>query len=1041
MFKKLLAIIIGLSILTYSTAAMGLGDNPPNSPTDPAIVTVAATSPSSTAGSVQSVSVSVTTKNVTDGTAISAQLMDNSGSVSVDGVEPASGIIQSNTAVLSLTIPAGIAAGNYKIRVGIAALNIFDTSAGYVINAGAQPGIASAVASQSDGTAGSTQTVNVKVSTVNVSDGTNVTLQLTDLGGTAISGVNLSKSTINGNYASVDLTIPGTVAAGSYMVRVTVLTATKDIPYTINPQTNNPAIVSVRLSSYSQTQGVEASVNVTVTTANVTNAASVTADLVDSAGNAVAGVTQGTGSIYDNTATIAVKIPATIPAGSYKMKIGVSGISTPDATQNYSVAVPVLGITNISTTGASLGQGSISGNIVISGTSFSPVASENTVQIVDLNGTVIKNAQVTANPSATSLTAAIPADLVQGSYKVKVTVGSQSKVSTKTFTITAPMPDITSISVSEGASLVAGATSGTLTVTGVNFSSRPADNTLALVCGSTEITCVISSASVSQLKAAIPANLTAGTYTVKLSIGGVSDTFDGFTVVMPPKPAAPGKPAADSTTANSVILSWTPIQGAAGYNIYKSTDGTTYTKVNNTPVTDAGYTATGLTAGTTYHYKISAVNAAGESELSQELAITTNGGSNTIPIPPIPPVTPETGDNGSGTEENPPASGETATVLEGSTALTKVTSQVLDEAFKAAAEDNAGVKTATIKIEKIDGADKYSQELPAAPFTEAGAAEKINIETPLAKIVLPDNMFDNIDLGAADDITLSVGTGNISTLKKSVRDALKNKPVIELSASVGSKSISWNNPGAPVAVSIPYTPTSKELKDPEHIVVWYIDGKGNITTIPTGKYNSDTGMVTFTATHFSKYAVAYVSKTFSDLNKVEWARKLIEVLASKSIVTGRTEGAFLPAEAVTRAEFLYFLMNALGLSSEFDSNFSDIKSSDYYYNAIGMAKELGITGGVGNNKFMPDAKITRQDMMALTAHALNMAKKSIAKGSGADLTKFTDKSLVSSYAVEGVASLIKEGLVVGSGSKINPRGNTTRAEAAALIYRIYNKYN
>ena len=79
--------------------------------------------------------------------------------------------------------------------------------------------------------------------------------------------------------------------------------------------------------------------------------------------------------------------------------------------------------------------------------------------------------------------------------------------------------------------------------------------------------------------------------------------------------------------------------------------------------------------------------------------------------------------------------------------------------------------------------------------------------------------------------------------------------------------------------------------------------------------------------------------------------------------------------------------------------------------------------------------------MVLAEKALRLAKSLEAKGSPADLEKFADKSLIADYAVDSIASLVKEGLIVGSEGKVNPLGNTTRAEAAALLYRIYNSYS
>ena len=79
-------------------------------------------------------------------------------------------------------------------------------------------------------------------------------------------------------------------------------------------------------------------------------------------------------------------------------------------------------------------------------------------------------------------------------------------------------------------------------------------------------------------------------------------------------------------------------------------------------------------------------------------------------------------------------------------------------------------------------------------------------------------------------------------------------------------------------------------------------------------------------------------------------------------------------------------------------------------------------------------------MMVLTERALRMLKKYEVQGSASELDKFSDKSLVADYAVEGVASIVKEGLIIGSGGRLNPLGSTTRAEAAVFLYRIYNRF-
>src|SRR5690606_26525716 len=153
-------------------------------------------------------------------------------------------------------------------------------------------------------------------------------------------------------------------------------------------------------------------------------------------------------------------------------------------------------------------------------------------------------------------------------------------------------------------------------------------------------------------------------------------------------------------------------------------------------------------------------------------------------------------------------------------------------------------------------------------------------------IVFPEEMIEDIQGDEADKIQLTIQTAKKSDLPIELQNELKNKPIIQLSLAVDGKQIAWNNPNTPVTISIPYSPTSEELNDLEHIVIWYIDGDGNIVSVPNGRYNKETGKVTFTTTHFSKYAVAHVIKTFDDIKNVEWAKKPIEVLASKGIIKG-----------------------------------------------------------------------------------------------------------------------------------------------------------
>lgn len=349
---------------------------------------------------------------------------------------------------------------------------------------------------------------------------------------------------------------------------------------------------------------------------------------------------------------------------------------------------------------------------------------------------------------------------------------------------------------------------------------------------------------------------------------------------------------------------------------------------------------------------------------------------------------------------------------------------------------------ATIDIPMEQGVNSYAVSLPVAALISGTKEDKLTLSTELGKVVITGNMLSGVVESTSKEVLLEMEKGDKSKLSAKVKAVLGDRPFLKLTLMVDGKETVWSNPNAPVTVSLPYKPTmDDELKNPERIVVGYIDEVGNITTVPSGRYDSKTDTVTFTTSHFNNYGVAYVSKTFTDLGKVAWAKNAIEVLAAKDIV--KTEGnVFNPSSDITRADFLYSLVRALGLTAKVNGNFSDVQENSYYYNEIAVAKALGIANGIDNERFGSNNKITRQDMMVLTERALKIAEKLNRQGMVAnleELEKFIDKSQIASYAVNSVTTMVKEGLIEGNNSKINPTGYTTKAEAAVLLYRLYNK--
>ncbi|QGQ94885.1 hypothetical protein EHS13_08340 [Paenibacillus psychroresistens] len=416
-----------------------------------------------------------------------------------------------------------------------------------------------------------------------------------------------------------------------------------------------------------------------------------------------------------------------------------------------------------------------------------------------------------------------------------------------------------------------------------------------------------------------------------------------------------------------------------------------------------------------------------------------NGGGSTTPTNPVPAVpTIPVVDNGQ--KEFKDNLINVTPKLENGKAIAAISLSDFSKALENVKTDSQGESTVSIEIKAVDGTKEYVLQLPATLFNKESEHKNLEIKTPEGSVILPLNMFSEAETQGVKTIELSIASADASKLSNDIKQRIGSRPVVEISFNADGKVLHWNNPDVPVAVSIAYTPSKEELGNLEHIVVWYIDGTDAAIPVPNAQYDAATGMIVFTTTHFSKYAVAYNFTSFSDAAKFKWAQQSIEVMTSKGILNGTKDAAlFNPDRSITRDEFMDALVKTLGISAKFDTNFSDLNKSDTFYNSIGIAKKLGITLGTGENKFNPGAQITRQEMAVFLVRALKIANKTLADGTENDLKIFTDAPKIASYAKEYMADLVKDGILVGDGHTIIPLGHLTKAQAAVVLYRIYNK--
>ncbi|WP_128855682.1 S-layer homology domain-containing protein [Bacillus sp. CDB3] len=162
-----------------------------------------------------------------------------------------------------------------------------------------------------------------------------------------------------------------------------------------------------------------------------------------------------------------------------------------------------------------------------------------------------------------------------------------------------------------------------------------------------------------------------------------------------------------------------------------------------------------------------------------------------------------------------------------------------------------------------------------------------------------------------------------------------------------------------------------------------------------------------------------------------WYEQDIRQLAAKKIMFGDGNGSYWPNRLVTRAEFANLMSRSLKLPAG-NSKFTDLNEAHAsLVDGINRAASAGIINGRGNNKFDPNATITRDEAVIMIDRALEykwIYRKEVK-------LPFTDQDLA--YNKKALQNVYAYGIVRGNErNEFVPKGTATRGEAAAFLNRM-----
>lgn len=278
----------------------------------------------------------------------------------------------------------------------------------------------------------------------------------------------------------------------------------------------------------------------------------------------------------------------------------------------------------------------------------------------------------------------------------------------------------------------------------------------------------------------------------------------------------------------------------------------------------------------------------------------------------------------------------------------------------------------------------------------------------LGDITLPETAIDAITKAANGDAVISVKrTGNMVEL--SIEKGGQQLDTIDGGVKV---SFGGLNPGEVIVLV--------RTNGQEEIVKKSVVTDGNVYALIGGS-----GTV----------KVINNSKHFVDVAPSDWFYNAVIFVNSRELFVGVNENEFAPGLPMSRAMLaavLYRLED--GQASAEASTFTDVSRDKWYAEAVAWAQATGIISGYTDGRFGVNDKISREQLATiLYRYAQFIGIDTVERG---DISRFADAGEISAWANDAVRWAVGTGLIKGDGAGLNPGGQASRAEVAAIMMRF-----
>lgn len=219
------------------------------------------------------------------------------------------------------------------------------------------------------------------------------------------------------------------------------------------------------------------------------------------------------------------------------------------------------------------------------------------------------------------------------------------------------------------------------------------------------------------------------------------------------------------------------------------------------------------------------------------------------------------------------------------------------------------------------------------------------------------------------------------------------------------------------------------------------DGKDVVVTGKDGKYvfTMPASAVTVTGS-FKAETPAPVALPFTDVKSGNWFYDAVKYAYEQGLMTGTSATTFAPNGTMNRAMIvtvLYRLEKSPAVTGA--SKFTDVPAGQWYSDAVAWAAANKIVNGYDETTFGPMNAVTREQMAAiLFRYEQYKGLENVTLEE--NLNRFPDQNKISAYAIPALQWAVGQKIINGNADgTLDPTGTATRAQVAQIFTNLLNK--